>query len=428
MSAIALLVAEVVAVGIFLTAGRMAIVLPGVSWILAVWCGMSLMALCGALCYGQLASRYPTAGGLYVYTKEIWGPAAAFLYGWMSLFVVDPGITAALAVGAGEYAVLLGPLNSLHPVVVAVLLIFLLAFTSLIGTQRASAFLVIIAGLKVGLLLFGTVAAAFLGDPENILSWSSPAALSSSQYSLTAALAVALVAAYFSFGGWWDLTKMTEEIQNPKGLVRRALVIGVALVATLYILLTLAFLYVVPFQPNMDGEAFLGVMARNMFGENGETLLSSLVLLSIIGTLAALLVACPRVYFAMSRDGLFFKSVASVHPRLGTPVRAILLQAGLAILMVVSGSFEEITGYFIFVANLFVALPVLGLIYRSGHGRDWPGKRYLVSAVVFITGAAILLFVIAFEHPFRSFLGCAVVALGLPFYWRFLAADRFSGW
>lgn len=416
LPATALVVGEVIAVGIFLTTGRMAAGLPSPIWMLGIWCGMGAMALCGALCYGELAARFPRAGGIYVYAREIWGPGTAFLYGWMSLLVLDPGISAALAIGAGDYAGRVIPALQGVRLLTATSLIVALAAVNVVGTRIGAGFLASMAALKVGILLCIIGASALLGSSDNLETWFRPV---SSAGPLIGALAASSVAAYFSFGGWWDLSKISEEIRDPGRLMSRAWTLGVTTVVVIYIFTAGAFVYLVPFGPGLDAQAFVGAMGRSILGSAGDVGFSACVLASLVGSLAAVMMASPRVYFAMGRDGIFFSAIGRVHSRFGTPAAAIGLQAAVACVMVLSGTFDQIIGYFIFVANIFVALPVAGLLRIRSSSDGFDGHRawgYPYTAWLYLVGAAVFLVLMTLEYPWESLIGCCVVAAGWPLY------------
>ena len=234
-TATALVVGEVIAVGIFLTPAGMAKSLGSPFWLLIVWLLMGAMAACGALCYGELAARFPEAGGGYVFLREAYGRPIAFLYGWMALLVMDPGLTAALAVGLATYV---GYISHLSPIAIkltAVGAIIILALINITGVRLSAGLLRWLTVLKLGLLAFILI----WGFGFRLGSWSNFTPLlaqRSNSAPLLPALAGGLVAAFFSFGGWWDLTKVAGEVREPARTLPRALIYGVAIVTLVYIL------------------------------------------------------------------------------------------------------------------------------------------------------------------------------------------------
>lgn len=418
-TATALVVGEVIAVGVFLTPAAMAKSLGSPLWLLVVWLVMGAVAACGALCYGELAARYPEAGGGYVYLREAYGRPVAFLYGWMALLVMDPGLTAALAVGMATYA---GYILNLSPIGIkatAIGAIVLLAAINIRGVRLGALLLRWLTILKLGLLLFLFIwGFGFqLGSWSNFMPFVARRAHSAP---FLGALAGGLVAAFFSFGGWWDVTKLAGEIREPARTLPRALIYGVLIVTLVYILTSTVFLYLVPLDAVTSGETFAAQAGEVLFGRAGGQVFSAIVVVAVLGSLAAVLMSAPRVYFAMARDGLFLPAAASIHSRYRTPARSIALQALLASLLVTLGSFNQIISYFIFVVLIFIALTVVALFVLRRKQSDWPGVKtpgYPVTPIVFLLLVGLLLLLLGTNNPKQSFLGVGVVALGIPVYY-----------
>ena len=357
VTATALVVAEVIGVGIFLTTAGMAKSVGSPFWLLVVWMIIGGGAAGGAICFGALAARFPEAGGPYVYLKETYGPRVAFLFGWLSLLVTDPGITAAVAVGLASYVGYLVPLSPWGLKAVAVAATWLLAAVNIRGVALGSEVLRVLAALKLGLLGFLVLWGFGLGRGD----WSNLSPLVAQRPGsepLAGALIGASIAAFFSLGGWWDVSKVAGEVKDPRRTLPRALLLGVMVVTLVYVLITLVFLYLVPYERIDSREAFAALAGEALFGRVGGVVFTLIVIVTVLGSLAALLMAMPRVYFAMARDRLFFPSVAVLHPRYGTPARAIAIQAALASVLAVIGTFEQILAYFVIPTVVFVALTV----------------------------------------------------------------------
>jgi len=393
--------------------------------LLVVWLAMGAIALCGALCYGELAARYPEAGGGYVYLREAYGPAVAFMYGWMAFLVMDPGLTAALAVGLATYAGYGLKLSPWEIKLLAIATIIVVALINIRGVRFGAGFIRTLTFLKLGLLAFILLwGFGFqLGDWSNFTPFVARRANSAP---LVAALAAGIVGAFFSFAGWWDLGKLAGEVKNPGRTLPRALTYGVLIVTAVYVLTSFAFVYLVPLDQVTSGETFAAQAGEVLFGRAGGLIFSLVVVVAVLGSLAAVVMSAPRVYFAMARDGVFIPSVAALHKRYETPARAIALQAVLASVLVVAGSFNEIVSYFVFVVVVFIALTIAALFKFR---RDAPDSvRYLtpgypVTPVVFLIMMVFLLVLLGGNNPAQAFLGVAVVALGLPVY-LFLFRNR----
>ncbi|MGH9968794.1 MAG: APC family permease [Pyrinomonadaceae bacterium] len=424
-TATAFVVGEVIAVGIFLTPAGMAKALGSPLWLLVVWLVMGAMALCGAFCYGELAARYPEAGGGYVYLREAYGSAVAFMYGWMAFLVMDPGLTAALAVGLASYAGYSLKLSPWGTKILAIATIILIALINIRGVRLGAWFVRSLMFLKLGLLAF-----VFLwGFGFQLGHWSNFTpfvAQRANSAPLLGALAGGLIGAFFSFGGWWDLSKLAGEVRHPARTLPRALTYGVVVVTLVYILTSAVFIYLVPLGQVTSGETFAAQAGEVLFGRVGGLVFSLVVVVAVLGSLAAVVMSAPRVYFAMARDGLFIPAVASIHPRYGTPAWAIALQAMVASLLVAVGTFNEIISYFVFVVVVFIALTVAALfsLRRRGPSVGYATPGYPVTPVIFLVLIVLLLVLLGGNRPFQAFLGVAVVALGLPVYYLFLRPRR----
>jgi APA family basic amino acid/polyamine antiporter len=418
-TATALVVGEVIAVGIFLTPAGMAKSLGSPLWLLVVWLAMGAMALCGALCYGELAARYPQAGGGYVYLREAYGPAVAFMYGWMALLVMDPGLTAALAVGLASYAGYGFRLSPLGLKAAAIGAIVSVAVINIRGVRLGAWLIRSLMFLKLGLLGF----VLLWGFGFQLGNWSNFTPLVAQRANsapLMAALAGGMLGAFFSFGGWWDLSKLAGEVRNPTYTLPRALAYGVVIVTLVYILTSAVFIYLVPLGQVTSGETFAAQAGEVLFGRVGGRVFSLVVVVAVLGSLAAVVMSAPRVYFAMARDGLFIPAAASIHPRFETPARAIALQAVLASLLVALGTFNEIVSYFVFVVVVFIALTVAALFVLRGKeqgGFPYLTPGYPVTPLVFLFLIVLLLVLLGSNNPRQAFLGVGVVAMGLPVYY-----------
>jgi basic amino acid/polyamine antiporter, APA family len=427
-TAAAVVVGEVVGVGIFLTPAGMTKAVGSPFYLLVVWLAAGAMALCGALCFGELSALRPEAGGGYVYLRDAYGPPLAFLYGWMGLLVLDPGLTAALAVGAATY---LGYALSLSPALMktlAVAFIVALAAVNVRGVRLGGLAVGWLTATKLALLVFIALwgFGLRLGDWNNFKPFVEQRAGSAP---LFGALAVAFVSAFFSFGGWWDLSKLGGEVRDPARTLPRAYIFGLLAVVFVYVLTSAAFVYLVPAERVTSGEAFAAQAGEALFGRAGALVFTGVVVVAIFGSLASFTMSAPRVYFAMARDRLFFKDVARLHPRYQTPARAIIIQAALASLLVLLGNFNDIIAYFFFVAVLFIALAVAGLfvLRREGRPAGFRTPLYPLTPIAYLVLNALLLFLLASDKPRQAFAGVGVVALGLPFYYLLFRRRAPSG-
>jgi basic amino acid/polyamine antiporter, APA family len=275
------------------------------------------------------------------------------------------------------------------------------------------------------LLLLGTIVACGLASSHG--AWSNFRPFLETRPGsapLLAGLAGGIIGAFFSFGGFWDVAKIGGEIRDPKRTLPRALALGVGIATIVYILTNAAFIHLVPIEAAGSGPAFAVQAGNALFGDRGARVFAAVVLISILGSLAAVLMTAPRVYYAMARDGIFLRSVGRLHPGFRTPVRAIVLQAVLACVVVGLSNFDAIVSYFVFVTVAFVALTVVGLFRLPRPTGDIfrvPG--YPVTPLGFLALLATILALLAAGRPLETILGIAVVAMGFPVY-LFLRAAR----
>jgi len=412
-----LVIGEVIAIGIFLTPATMARSVGSPLWLLIVWLVMGAMALSGALCYGALAARFPEAGGGYVYLREAYGPGVAFLYGWKCILVMDPGITALLAAALASYLGYAVGLSGPALKAVAIGAVLMLAALSMLGVRLGARVMQWLMVLKIGAL--GVIAVFALVLQAGSWSHFVPfVAQRTGSDPLPGALAPAMIGGFFAFGGWWEIAKLGGEAKDPARTMPRALALGVIAVTAIYILTSAVFLYLVPLDRVTSGETFAAQAGEALFGPSGGRIFAAIVIVAVLGSLFALLMALPRVYYAMARDGVFFKAVANVHPRFGTPTRAVAIQATLASVLVLLGTFQQILSYFIFVTVVFLALTVVGLIIlrRREGAAAYHTLGYPLTPALFLILVVVLLVLLGGHDPQQAALGVGVVALGVPVY------------
>ncbi|HEX5109748.1 MAG TPA: amino acid permease [Vicinamibacterales bacterium] len=411
-AATAMVVTQVVGVGIFLTPATMIRTLGRTESTLVVWAVMGTLSAAGALCYAELATRFPRAGGGYVFLREAFGPRVAFIYGWMTLLVIDPGLTAALGIGLAQYllATLGESSRQIVPTAIATIVGFGLltlggiALGARVMRWTAAAKLVIVAALAAA-----AVVRAAGGSPPPLQGLS--AGLT------TDALASAVIAAFFAFGGWWELGRMAGEIESPQRTMPIALVGGIGLVTIIYALASVAFILVSAGPVPATDDALVSVVGTRLFGDAAGRLLAAMVVVAVAGSLAATLLGAPRVYLAMARDGVFPHRLARFDSARGTSPVLTLLQATLACGFVLLGTFNEILGYFVPSAVLFLGLSAAAvLVLPRSHGDATVFRAPLhplpiVLFLMLIVGVLTLFFV---GQPRQTMIGAAVLAAGIP--------------
>lgn len=412
-TAVAVIIGQVIGVGIFLVPAGMAKSVGSPAWLFGIWSMVGLMTLCGALCYAELASRFPEAGGSYVYLREAYGKGAAFLYGWMVLLVLDPGLTAIFGVGFASYASFVLDLTNTGQTLIAIVTVLLVGILTICGTSIGAGFLRILTVAKVGMLIFIVLFGVLSGSGN----WVNLTPFFSTPADIFGALAGGFVGAFFAFAGWWEVTRMTGEIDEPERNVPKTLVIGIVALSVIYILTSAVFMYLVPTASVENDEAFAALAGQAMFGPIGGKIFAAVVCVSVIGTLFAYLLVSPRVYYAMAKDGLFFRKVGELHPRFGTPYLAIAIQMVLASVLIFTGGFNEILGYFFFVVILAIGFAVAGLHrLRSLGASGYQTPLYPIPLLIYLVLTVIVLFFVGMRNPLQTVVGLVVVSAGIPVY------------
>ena len=431
LDAAAIVISNVIGIGIFITPGFVAATLPGRGAILGVWAFGGALAFAGALAYAELAARRPLAGGEYVYLRESFGSLAAFLTGWTSFVAGFSGGIAVGAVGLMAYIdhFIPGVANDLTRATwhvgwvtltvsmrscIAVLTIFALALVHASGLGPGRLVQNLLTALKISALgafvIVGLVMATRLPVPSGSGAVATP----------WSSWLIALVPVMFSYSGWNAAVYVAEEIRDPVRHVPRALAIGTLTVVALFLGLNTLYVRIVP-RAEFAGSMSVGeIAAGRLFGSAAASLFAAVAILVILGSLSAMTIAGPRIYFAMARDGAFLKRAARIHPRYRTPAIAILAQAVWSALLVLSGTFDQLLTYTGFAVILFSALAVLSLFFVRRSPRDERAFRawgYPWAPAIFcLVSFAIVINTIA-EAPGVAFAGLGVMAAGIPVYW-----------
>ena len=429
--AAAIVISNVIGVGIFITPSYVASLLPNRVAILGVWALGGALALFGAFAYAELAARRPHAGGEYVYLREAFGGLAAFLTGWTSFVAGFSGAIAAGAVSAAGYLDRLVPgagnaatLAAWHigwfsitfsvRALVAIALIVVLALLQMCGIGPGRVLQNSLTALKVAALLAFTAVGFLVARGGGQAAFATGAPVHATNWLL------ALVPVMFSYSGWNAAVYVAEEVKDPVRNVPRALVIGTVATTALYLALNALYLRVVP-QAQFAGQLTLGeVAAERLFGASAGVLFAMVAVVIILSSLSAMTTAGPRVYFAMARDGAFIPAAGRVHSRFHTPAVAILAQAMWSSLLVLSGTFDQLLNYTGFGVILFSALAVLSLFFVRRSAKETVAFRawgYPWAPALFcLVGFAIVINVVV-KEPKMALAGLGVMAAGVPIYW-----------
>jgi APA family basic amino acid/polyamine antiporter len=437
-SATNLVVANMIGTGVFTTSGFILERLGDPWSLLLCWLAGGALALAGALCYGELGANLPRAGGEYVFLRQSLGPAWGFLAGWVSLVV---GFSAPIAASAIALAAYLLPALGLETawrweLAAGGLTLLRLSPQAMVAVGAIAALsLVHGAGLVLGArvqnsltLLKLVVLAAFLagGFWWGRGSWGHLAAGPALGGALSGEFAVALIFVSFAYSGWNAAAYLGGEITDPARNIPRALVMGAGLVTALYLAINLLYLYALP-PGELAGVLEVGAAAAAaLFGPAAGAWFSLAIALGLLSVLSAMIVAGPRVYYAMAADGLFLRSLARVSRR-GTPAASIGCQAAIAVLMVLTASFDALLIYIGFTLSLFAALTVAGLMVLRRRGRLTAAYRtpgYPLTPVAFILASLWIVVHSLATSPAAPLFGLATMALGLGVYGWFRRGRR----
>lgn len=412
-----IVVGSVIGSGIFLVPADIAFQVGTAGLIMAVWVVGGALSLAGALAYAELGAAMPGAGGLYIYLREAYGPATAFLYGWALFLVIHSGSVATLAVAFSIYLGYLVPLGSWGGKAASAACVLFLTALNIVGVKAGALIQNLFGMLKVGGLLV-LVAIAFAGAPA---AGSSAVPSDPSPGSLASRFGLALVAALWAYEGWHFVTFSAGEIRRPERNVPLSLAAGTATVVALYLITNLAYLHVFTVPRIASSERVAAEVAGASAGPLGASLISAAILISIFGAVNGTLLTGPRVYYAMARDRLFFSTAARLHPRFQTPARAILIQGLWATALAMVAGFAALFTYVVFTGWIFYALGAAAVIrlrrLRPELERPYLAWGYPVLPAVFVGAAALLVANTLICNPLPSGAGLALVAAGLPVYW-----------
>ena len=424
-SAVAVLIGSTIGSGIFRSPAGVTDKLPGPLPLMMVWVAGGLFALCGALTLAELTGAFPNTGGAYVFIREGWGRMAAFLFGWAELVLIRAASLGAISTTFAEYFLrVLGFDPSVAPYsdyvhYVAAVAIGLTATFNYVGVRWGSLVQNLTTLAKYGGLLFIIALAFAIGLPQTGGHYT-PAVPDGSFH--IAAFGLALVSVLWAFDGWADLSFIAGEVKDPRKTLPRAIIIGTVAVIVIYLLANLAYLAVMPVEEIRHSKLVAADVAQRLMGAPGVILVATTVMLSTFGTLNGTLLTSPRVFFAMADDGLFFKKVASVHPKFGTPYVSILLVTGLGIIFVMLRTFEQLADTFVTAIVPFYALAVAAIfVLRKRKDYDPPFKvpLYPIVPALFILATCFLLgnAIIDPTSLWPTLAVMGIILLGIPVYY-----------
>ncbi|HET7102452.1 MAG TPA: amino acid permease [Terracidiphilus sp.] len=491
-SSTAIVAGSMIGSGIFLVDADIARGTNSPALFLAAWVVTAIMTMIGALSYGELAAMMPRAGGQYIYLRESLGPLWGFLYGWTLFLVIQTGTIAAVCVAFGKFlgvffpaistthwlwhiahvpAIPIGPMvlgnmeigvNTVN--LTAILVVVLLAVVNIFGVRLGAVIQNIFTSAKALSLVALVLLTCIVGLNDTAWNanfgagfhafwrnagWNSlhpvevgvggPTVL----VNLLVILAVVQVGSLFSADAWNNITFTAGEVRNPRRNIPLSLILGAGFVLTAYLLASLGYLLVLPLHGDPNGATALarGIQFASedrvataalgaVFHSGGAELMAAAILISTFGCANGMSLAGARVYYAMSRDGLFFKSVGRLHPRYRTPAAGLMVQAVWTVLLCVSGSYSQLLDYIIFAVLIFYILTITGLFVlrfkRPDVPRPYKALGYPILPALYIVMAAWICIVLLRYKPQYTWPGLVLVLLGIPVYvfWSRRAGGR----
>ncbi len=429
--ATALVVGTIIGASIFVQPSEITGQIPSASGVFFVWAVAGVLTLFGALVTAELASAFPKSGGVYVFLNEAYSPAVGFLWGWGMFWSMHSGIIAAIAVVFARYVGYFFPLTDLFIRFVAIAGIVLLSAVNYVGVKHGSALQTAFTIGKVGAVMLIIVVGFLVGSPPDAAMMPSNTVSPTSTIPSASAgeFGIALIAGLFAFGGWHMVTYTAEETRTPRATIPRALLLGIAIVTVCYVGLNAVYLYVLPFETVATSSRVAADAADAVMGTGGGAFMSALVIFSTFGALSGIILAGPRVYFSMARDGLLFRRFGEAHPRFRTPHRAIVLQAACASALVATGSYRALFTRVIYTEWIFFALLAVALFVLRRRPHYAPAYRTwgfpVIPAVFVMASGAIVLNQIVTD-PLESVVGLSLVAAGLPVYYVWAKKSRNS--
>jgi basic amino acid/polyamine antiporter, APA family len=453
--------------GIFIVSADIARNVGSPGWLLVVWLISGIMTIIGAVSYGELASMMPHVGGQYVYLKEAYHPLIGFLFGWTTFLVIQCGTIAAVAVAFAKFSGVLfpwiseknilfvmGPLKINSIMVTAILMISFLTWLNTKGIVTGKTVQNIFSSTKV-IALFGFIAIGFLAtksinslEINKEIFWQASRIGPGNQtiplvgFALVAAIGSALVGSLFSSDAWYSVTYIAGEVINPKRNVPLSLFFGTLIVSVLYMLTNYVYIKILPLAGSPDGVDALsrgiqyatddrvGTSAMSVvFGDSAAIIMAVFIMISTFGCNHGLIMAGPRVYYAMAKDGLFFKRVGEINKN-GVPGFAIVVQGFWSVLLCMSGTYGNLLDYVIFAVLIFFTLTILSIfilrVKRPDIPRPYKAFGYPVIPSLYILTTITIMIILLIYKPDYTFPGLGIVLLGIPVFYLWRKLNRIS--
>ena len=421
-SAALLVVGGIIGSGIFFTPAETARALPTAGLVFLVWAVGGVVALAGALTYAELGAMMPDAGGAYVYIRDGFGKLPAFLYGWMALLSIGTGALAAVALGFAGYAarfVDLAPLGG--RISVAAATIAVLTLTNYFGIKPGALVQNVLAVAKItalaALIVGGFALWSSLGAPVPVPDAPAP------RESLAQGLAAAFVAVLFTIGGWQQMNMVAGEIRDPARTIPRALALGIGIVIACYLGANAVYLRALGRDGLAASSAVAADTATRLVGSTGGTFITVAAMLSILGFVNVVILATPRIFFAMARDGVFLQAAARVHPKYGSPHISVMIMGGwaIALLVLTQGEIGALLSGVVFADWIFFGLGAASVFAlrrsRPDAPRPYRAWGYPIVPGFFVVSAVFGVVSAFIAAPRTSVLGTGILLAGVIVYY-----------
>jgi APA family basic amino acid/polyamine antiporter len=433
-SAIMLVAGSVIGSGIFLTTGNMATSIPSASLLLAAWTLGGVLAITGGLTYAEMGAMFPRSGGVYVFLREAFGLLPAFLYGWAAMLVVISGGVAAVAVGFAEYVSYfvpelglaqilltmptgLGTLTISAGQLVAASSIVILGTINYVGVRSGNLVNFVLTVAKIAGLAALPIMAIVASRVDPVFVPVMPADVTRP----VASFGVAMIAVLWTYEAWYFLTYAAGEVKNPQRNVPLALMIGILLLTTIYLVVNVSYMFALTIDEMKGVTRIAEKAASALVGPAGASFVALTVVVSTFGCNAGAILSGSRILFAMSNDRVFFPAAQRVHPKYRTPHVAIVGLTAWSTILALSGTYEQLFTYVMFASILFSVATGLALFRlrttMPDHPRPYRTWGYPWVPAVFILGSTAFVLNTLIERPAQSLAGLGLLALGLPVYW-----------
>ena len=412
-----MVVGTIIGASIFVQPSLVSGAVPTISGVLMVWACAGVLTVIGALVTAELSSAFPRTGGVYVYLKEAYSPALAYLWGWAMFWSMHSGIIAAIATVFARYLGHFVELGDAGTRAAAVGCILVLSAVNYVGVRWASGVQTFFTAVKLAaVVVIVAMGVWFVASRDAPATVSAPAAPGDAIGGFLAAM----VAGLFAYGGWHMVTYAAEETRDAARTLPRALMIGTGIVTISYIAVNAAYMVVLPMETVTGSTRVAADFADAILGAGGSGALSVLVLLSTVGAMTGIILAGPRVYLAMANDGLLFSWMGRLHPVYRTPHIAIVLQGIWASILVLTGTYRALFTRVVYTEWIFFALMAASLFFlrrRADYQPAYRMRAFRPLAALFVVSSLAIVINQIVSEPSESLTGLAIVGAGLPAYW-----------